>query len=225
MENPQSFLLSQGFTGWNEALQAREELVPASHAHLIQDRFLGCEHPVRCAGYTVTCLGALFWTWNGEYFCPSFTQGQSFGWRYAVRVSCDLFFIFSRLFLSKGRSVSMLLSKLNLCSSCFSINIPSRLLFATWNTIVAMLWEGKLAANCSDGDKRAKINRSPTKCAAPEACFPMVLCLSWDWALIHAAALFSMGVRRGLSLSKCLYSQFVLIIEGFPACCLSGTLV
>lgn len=139
-------------------------------------------------------------------------------------VTC--FFIFSRLFLSKGKiCLYAPFQTKSLCSSCFSISIPSRLLFATWNTIVAMLREGKLAANCSDGDKRAKINRSPTKCAAPEACFPTVLCLSWDWALIHAAALFSMGVRRGLSLSKCLYSQFVLIIEGFPACCLSGTLV
>lgn len=161
---------------------------------------------------------------NGEYLCPCFSQGQKFGWHYAFSVSYDLFFVFSWLFLSEGRSLCAPFQTKSHCSSCSSISIPSSLLFTTWNTMVSMLWEGKLAANCSDGEKCATIG-ALQKCTVPEAWFPMVLCLSYDWALIHAAALFSVGVRRGLLLSKCLYSLFVLVIEGLPACYLSGMLV
>lgn len=222
MENPQSFLLSQSFTGWNQALQARGELVPASHTHLVQDCFLGCEHPVQCAD--ILAQEHYFRREWGIFLCPCFTQGQKFGWHYAFSVSYDLFFVFSWLFLSEGRSLCAPFQTKSHCSPCSSISIPSSLLFTTWNTMVSMLWEGKLAANCSDGEKCAKIG-ALQKCTVPEAWFPMVLCLSYDWALIHAAALFSVGVRRGLLLSKCLYSLFVLVIEGLPACYLSGMLV
>lgn len=94
LETHASFLCTAFFTPWSRLL-------------------CGVWRPVLMHWVESKLPGSAILDMNGEYLLPPFTWARLFLRHYVFRVSYDLFFIFSWLFLSKNGSISVLLSKWN----------------------------------------------------------------------------------------------------------------